>query len=140
MAEAPRVWEEEIQLPASTILATTTESVEVADEAGALSGATYTPDAAITGAASPASRTLTIINKGQAGLGAVVMATLAFVGGVNGVAFDEKAFVLSAVAGALNVVAGDIIAVQSAPVGGTGLADPGGHVKLTFARDTTTLH
>lgn len=140
MTEAPRTWEAEETLPASTILATTTQQIEHAEEAGLLASASYSPSAAITGAASPASRTLTIVNKGQAGAGAVVMATLAFLGGINGAAFAESAFTLSVVAGALTVAAGDEIVVTSAPVGGTGLVDPGGEVRLTFSRDTTTTH
>lgn len=131
---APRTQVIEETLPASTILATTDQSIGEAREAGVIVGATYTPEAAITGAASPASRTLTIINKGQAGLGAVVMATLAFLAAVDGVAFDEKAFTLTATVADRAVVAGDILAVVSAPVGGTGLVDPGGRVQVELGR------
>lgn len=44
-------------------------------------------------------RTLTLTNKGQAGVGTTVVGTLAFTTGNNGVAFDEKPLVLSVVAG-----------------------------------------
>jgi len=101
--------------------------------AGAVSAVTFTPNAAITGN-STESRTLTLVNKGQAGLGTTVIATLAFIATVNGVAYDEKAFTLSVVANALNVAAEDVLALVSTHVGSTGLADPGGLVEVTIAR------
>lgn len=131
---APNSYNLEEQLPASTILATTVQQIGEAREAGVLSGATYAPVANITGAASPASRTLQIINKGLDGNGAVVMATLAFLGGVNGLDFDEIAFTLSVTAADRVVVAGDQLVVSSAPVGGTGLVDPGGRIQLVLSR------
>jgi hypothetical protein len=78
-------------------------------------------------------RTLTIVNKGQSGAGSTVMATLAFTTGVNGVAFDEKAFTLSGTAANLNVVSGDVLAVVSTHTG-TGIADPGGRVEVQLSR------
>lgn len=131
---APASYTLEEQLPASAILATTVQQIGEAREAGVLSAASYAPVANITGAASPASRTLQIINKGLDGNGAVVMATLAFLGGINGLDFDEIAFTLSATPADLAVVAGDQLVVSSAPVGGTGLVDPGGRIQLTLAR------
>ena len=62
------------------------------------------------------------------------VATLAFTAGVNAVAFDEKDFVLSAVANATTVVQGDVLEVRSVPVGGTGLVDPGGTVTIEIGR------
>jgi len=52
---------------------------------------------------------------------------------VNGVAFDEKAFTLSVVAGATTLVEGDILAVVEA-VTSTGTANPGGLVSVDLAR------
>lgn len=117
-----------------TILATGTNAVE-APFTGKVAGVTYTAVAAVTGAASPASRTLSVINHGQAGAGTTVVASLALLSGVNLVAFDEKALTLSATAADLVVTAGDILEFRSAPVGGTGLVDPGGTVEITFERN-----
>jgi hypothetical protein len=117
-----------------TILATGTNAVE-APFTGKVSEVTYTALAAVTGAASPASRTLSLINRGQAGAGSTVVASLALVASVNLVAFDEKALTLSATAADLLVAAGDILEFRSAPVGGTGLVDPGGTVAVTFERN-----
>jgi hypothetical protein len=130
----PRTQTIRVLAPAVTILATGRTPAAPVEFAGLLSSATYLPVAAVTGAASPASRTITIVNRGQTGVGTTVMATLAYLAGINGVAFDEMAMTLSAVAGALAVVAGDVIAVHSDPVGGTGLVDPGGEVVLQFSR------
>lgn len=124
----------EENVPPVTILATTVTQLGEVTEAGTLTAASYTPQANITGAASPASRTIEIINKGLDGNGAVVMATLAFLGGINGLDFDEIAFTLSVVAGATTAAVGDQIVANSIPVGGTGLADPGGRIRLNFDR------
>lgn len=102
--------------------------------AGTVTGVVYVPEADITGAASPASRTFSLVNKGQDGNGTTVVATLAMVGGVNAADFDERAITLSVVAGATTVAEGDVLAWTSTAVGGTGLADPGGLVKVTVAR------
>lgn len=102
--------------------------------AGSVSSVSYTSVAAVTGAASPASRTLSVVNKGQAGAGAVSVASLALLSGVNLVAFDEKAVTLSGTAANLVVVAGDILSLDSTAVGGTGLADPGGQWEIVVDR------
>lgn len=117
-----------------TILATGTNAIE-APFTGKVASVSYTPLASVTGAASPASRTLSVINHGQAGAGTTVVASLALVGGVNLVAFDEKFLTLSSTAADLQVVAGDILEFRSAAVGGTGLVDPGGTVEITFERN-----
>ena len=101
---------------------------------GNVVGVTYVPAAAVTGAASPASRTLSVINRGQTGAGTNVVATLALVAGVNLVAFDEMNIPVSGTAANVAVVAGDELEFRSAPVGGTGLADPGGTIEVTFER------
>lgn len=103
------------------------------EEAGSIYDASYTPTANITGAATN-NRKLEIINKGQDGNGAVVLATLDFnSGAVTALDYDEKPMVLTSTLADRNVVAGDIISVHdTAP--GTGIADPGGHVKVVFQR------
>lgn len=118
----------EATVPALTILQTADQTVGEANSAGRVTSVSYTPEAAVTGAASPASRTLSLVNKGQTGSGSTTVASLALVGGVNLVAFDEKAITLSSTAADLVVAAGDELAWLSTAVGGTGLVDPGGHV------------
>lgn len=120
--------------PPAGALATVSTSVE-APFAGTVTAVSYVANAAVTGAASPASRTLSVVNRGQDGTGTTVVATLPLVGGTNLAAFDERAVPLSGVAGATTVAAGDILEFRSAPVGGTGLADPGGTVTIEFSRD-----
>lgn len=94
---------------------------------GTLTAASFIPNAAITGNDTN-KFTLTIVNKGQSGSGTTVMATLDFPTGVSGVAFDEKAFTVSATAANLVTAAGDVICVVSTHTGGSGLANPGGHI------------
>lgn len=122
-----------IPVAAATILATVSTIVE-APYAGTVAGVTYTPIAAVTGAASPSSRTLSVVNHGQDGTGTTVVASLALVSGVNLVAYDEKVVTLSATAANLVVAAGDELEFRSAAVGGTGLVDPGGTIEVTFER------
>lgn len=90
------------------------------------------PEAAVTGD-NTNTRTFTLVNKGQAGAGTTVVATLALPTGVNLVAFDEKMFTLSVVAGATAVVSGDVLLVNEV-VAGTGLAHSGGRVVVEFTR------
>lgn len=67
------------------------------------------PEAALT-AADATARTLTVYNRGQAGLGTTVVATLVTnLAGGNWVAGDKKLFTLSVVAGALTLAAGDVL-------------------------------
>lgn len=101
--------------------------------AGTVSKVSYIPEAAITGANTD-TRTLTLVNKAQDGTGTTVVATLAFTSGVNAAAGDEKAFTLSAVAGATTVAAGDVLEFVSTHSGSTGLADPGGRVHVEISR------
>lgn len=102
---------------------------------GTVTSVSYTPEAAVTGAASPASRTLSLVNHGAAGAGTTVVATLALVGGVNLVAYDAKPITLSVVADATDVAEGDVLEWRSIAVtSGTGLADPGGQVEVVVDR------
>ena len=100
--------------------------------AGTVTSVSFTPDAAITGAATN-TRAIRIINRGQAGSGNTIVAELQFDNGVNATAGDEKAIPLSATAGNLVVAEGDILALFSDAVG-TGQADPGGLVQVTINR------
>lgn len=121
----------EATVPAVTIAATADQTIGEVNTAGRVSSVSYTPEAAITGAASPNSRTFTLVNKGAAGVGTTNVATLAMVSGVDGVAFDEKAITLNATAANLVVAAGDILVwVSTAVTAGGGLVDPGGLVQV----------
>ena len=99
---------------------------------GAVTAVRFTADAAITGV-NTNTRAFSLINKGQAGAGTTVMATLAMNAGVNAVAGDELTIPLSGVAGAVDTVAGDILAWFS-DASGTGIADPGGLLSIDFGR------
>ena len=66
-------------VPAVTIAATADQTIGEVTTAGRVSSVSYTPEAAITGAASPDSRTFSLVNKGQAGAGTTTVASLAMV-------------------------------------------------------------
>jgi len=132
MAKSPLTRTTAATVPAVAAGSTADQTVAEAPFAATVTGASFTPEAAMTGNDTN-TRTLTVVNKGQAGAGTTVIGTIAFVAGNNGVAFDEKEFVLSGVAGATTVAAGDIIAYVSTHAA-SGLADPGGLVQVEFSR------
>lgn len=99
---------------------------------GTVTGVTFTPEAAITGAATN-HRAIRVRNRGADGTGTTVVAELAFDNGVNAAAFDEKTIPLSATAANLEVNEGDILELFSDAVA-TGIADPGGIVRVTITR------
>lgn len=101
--------------------------------AGTVTEVTYTPNAQLTGANTD-SRTLSIVNKALDGNGTTSVASKAFTSGVNANDFDETAITLSGTAANLVVAEGDVLAFVSTHVGSTGLADPGGHVKIAISR------
>lgn len=119
-------------IPATAQAATASEVVAESHVAGVVSAASYTPEANITGD-NTNTRTLTLVNKGQSGSGTTVVGTIAFTSGNNGVAFDEKAFVLSSTPADLVVAQGDILAFVSTH-SASGLADPGGRVEVEITR------
>lgn len=124
--------------PAAAATATAQTVLGAAPWPASVTAVTYTPAGAITGAASPASRTFTLYNRGQAGTGVTVVATLAMTAGVNAALYDERTIPLSGVAGATAVVEGDVLGWESFAVGATGLADPGGLVRVTMSRTPAT--
>jgi hypothetical protein len=117
--------------PQATVGSNLNTNVWVAPRDGTVTAVTYTTVTAITGA-NTNTRSVSLVNKGQAGVGAVVVATLQFDSGVNTVAADEKAITLSATPANLLLVAGDVLQWQSTAVG-TGIADPGGLVAVSTA-------
>jgi hypothetical protein len=92
----------------------------------------YVAEAAITGADTN-SRTVSLVNKGQAGSGSTSVASLALTSGVNAAANDERAITLSATAANLDLTAGDTLQWRSIHIG-TGITDPGGVVRVTISR------
>lgn len=98
-----------------------------------ITAVSYTANAAVTGHATER-RTLSVLNRGAAGVGTTEMAALDLLGGVNLVSGDEKALTISATPANLLAVAGDIIAFKSLHIGSTGLADPGGIVQVSYVR------
>jgi hypothetical protein len=100
---------------------------------GVVASVSYAPDTAIVGADTN-TRTLELRNRGQAGSGTTVVATITTnAAGGTLAAFDEKALTLSATPANLAIVAGDILEWHSLHVG-TGLADPGGLVVVEVQR------
>lgn len=129
---APQTDVKEVPVVASVAATDIERNAHVAPFSGAVTSVSYVPDAVLTGADTN-SRTLVLVNKGQTGVGTTVVASKAFTNTVNAPADDETAITLSAVAGATTVAAGDVLAWQSTHVG-TGIADPGGLVKVEITR------
>jgi hypothetical protein len=127
---APLTKDLNVEVDAAATAADVLVTIE-APYAGTLTGAEILPTAALTGA-NTNSRTITVTNRGT-GAGTTVMATLAFVSGVNLAADTAQSLTLSVVAGALTVAEGDVIEVASLHVG-TGLAAPAFDCELTFSR------
>lgn len=124
----------ESQTVAAAIAAADASGVYVvAPFAGTVTAATVITSAAITGANTD-SRTIQLFNRGQAGAGTTLVASKAFVSGVNSVADDETALTLSATAADLVVVEGDVLEFVSLHVGGTGLAAPTFTGRVSFSR------
>jgi hypothetical protein len=120
-------------MPAVAAAVDDTTIVGRAPFAGTVTGVTYAPDAAITGLTAN-SRTLSVVNRGQTGVGTATVASQAFITGVNAAAGDETALPLSGTAGNLVLAEGDMLAWVSTHVGATGLADPGGLVTIAITR------
>ena len=129
---APLINRQAETIPALAAGAASDQVIARAPFAGTVTGATFTPEAAITGD-NTNTRTLVLQNRGQTGGATTVVATLAFTAGNGAAQFDEKAFTLSGVAGATTVAEGDVLAVVETTAG-TGLANPGGRVEVVFSR------
>lgn len=118
------------QVPAQGTAATDQNGiVGRARQGGVLSAVRFMPGAAVAFNASNF-RTFTLQNRGQAGSGTVVMATLD-TSAVSLAAFDEAAMVLSATPANLVVVAGDILAIVETHTG-SGVAHGGYLVDCVF--------
>jgi hypothetical protein len=130
---APFVRVVEADVPAAATAASDDSVITQAPFDCTVTAVQYIPEAAITGAATN-NRTVTLVNKGQAGSGSTTVATLTFDAGVNGTANDEKAITLSGTATNLVLASGDTLLWRSI-ANGTGLADPGGLVRITVTRN-----
>lgn len=117
--------------PQATAGNDTNTNVLVAPRASTVSAVTYTTVTAITGANTDTRKTV-LVNKGAAGSGTTVIATLQYNSGVNTTASVPKTITLSGTAADLVVAAGDVLQWQSTHVG-TGIADPGGLVGISFS-------
>jgi len=107
--------------------------VGVAAEAETITAVEYLPNADVTGDDTE-TRTLTLFNRGTAGLGTTSLATLALVTGVDMVGYDAKALTLTATVADRDITAGQVIELFSEHSGETGLADPGGKVRVLTVR------
>jgi hypothetical protein len=130
---APYIQTLQAQTEAVAAAADATIIVGRAPFAGTVTAVSYTPEANITGNDTE-SRAFSIVNKGADGNGTTVVATRDMATGVAATDFNEDALTLSVVAGALTVAEGDILAFTSVHEGSTGLADPGGLVKVMLSR------
>lgn len=119
-------------VPAVTIAATDSRVVGVSPFAGVVSGVSFIPKAAITGQATN-TRKVELFNRGLAGSGTTLVATIQYNSGVNAVADDENAVTLSGTAANLVVAEGDVLEWVSTAVA-SGLVDPGGVVRVTLER------
>jgi len=119
-------------VPAVTIAADTTTPLGACPFDGFVIRATYTARAAVAGAASPDSRTVNLINRGQAGAGAVVVATRPIIVGAS-LEDNVEGDLTLGVAANLIVNRGDVLDWESLAVTGAGgLVDPGGTVEVTI--------
>lgn len=120
-------------IPAASAGAAQDQVIDVSPFAGTVSAVTFIPEADITGATTNY-RTFRLVNVGSDGNGTTVVASLAFSSSaVTASDFDEKTITLSATAADLVVAAGDVLKWDET-VAASGLASPGGRVRVTIDR------
>lgn len=129
---APLVETIERVIPATATGSDAEFDVDVVNFTGTVTLCEYVAATAITGADTN-SRTDSLVNKGQSGSGSTSVASKAFTSGVNAAADDNTTITLSGTAANLVVTAGDVLVWQSTHVG-TGLADPGGLLRVQITR------
>ena len=118
-------------IPGQTAATDSDQAIAVAPFDGTVTKVSILPEAAVTGATAT-KRTFTLVNKGQAGSGTTVVATLDLVTGTNLAAFDEMLFTLSADP-ANKVAQGDVLALVETHAS-TGTAHSGGEIEVEFTR------
>jgi phage terminase large subunit-like protein len=109
-----------------------TTVIGVVAEDATVSSVTYVPVTAITGAATN-NRTVAVVDKGTDGSGSTSVASINYANSVNAAASDENTVTLSGTPANLNVSAGDVLVWTSTHIG-TGIADPGGLVRVNLSR------
>lgn len=129
---APLIRVIEEGVPAAATAASDDTLLGQAPFAGTVTSVLYVPEAAITGAATN-NRTVSLVNKGQAGSGTAIVATLTFASGTNATANNEVTVPLSGTAADLVIAEGDTLQWRSV-ANGTGLADPGGVARVSVSR------
>jgi hypothetical protein len=131
VAKAPLVSKLTGWIPGQTAAVDSDQIIARSPFDGTVTKCALIAEAAVTGATAT-KRTFQLINKGQAGAGAVVVGTLDLITAVNLVAFDETLFTLAGGA-AVNVAEGDILAVVETHAS-TGTAHSGGEVIIEISR------
>lgn len=129
---APLVRVIEESVPAAAAAVSDDTLLAQSPYAGTVTAVQYVPEAAITGAATN-NRTVSLVNKGQAGSGTTVVATLTFASGTNATANNEVSLTLAAAEADRVVAEGDTLQWRSI-ANGTGLADPGGIARVSVSR------
>lgn len=130
--QAPLQVVREVRVPAVATGTSTEFALAIGPFAGSVLSVSFTPDALVTGVNTD-TRKWTVKNKGAAGAGTTAAASLQANSGVNAPAFDEKAITLDSTAANRAFAQDDVLSWHSEAVG-TGLADPGGLVKIVLAR------
>lgn len=131
---APNVKVIETTLPAAGAAVAQDQVIGKAPFAGTVQSVTVISEAAVT-ANGTNFRTLRVLNKGQAGAGATVVASLALDTPTTDdlAAFDEKAIPLSGTPANLVVAEGDVLAADET-VTASGLAHSGYKIRVEIAR------
>lgn len=133
-SKAPNSKTLQASVPAAGAAVAQDQVVDTAPFAGTVTEVRIIPEANLT-ANGTNYRTFRVLNKGQDGNGATVVATFATdtVTTDDLSDFDEKIIPLSAVAGATTVAEGDVLAVDET-VTGTGVAHSGYRVEIDINR------
>lgn len=121
-------------IPAAAATADPDQIIAESHVAGKVTSVTFTSEAAVT-AHGTNYRTFTLVNKGQAGAGTAVIATLALDTPTTDdlAAFDEKTIPLTSTEADLVVAKGDILALVETHAA-SGLAHSGGRVEIEIQR------
>jgi hypothetical protein len=105
-------------------------TLRVVGTALTITAVTFTPVAAITGAATD-NRSVFLVNKGPTGALTNIVASLGFItGSITAAQYVPRTITLSATPANLDVAVGDVLIWQSIHAG-TGIADPGGLVTIS---------
>lgn len=129
---APHTEKLTADVPAAIAAAAQDTVIAEAPFGATVTGISLLPEAAVTGATAT-KRTFTVLNKKGDGLGTTLLGTLDLITGVDLVAYDEKAFTLTATAADLVVAAGDVIELHEV-VASTGTAHAGGVIQVELSR------